>query len=310
MRYSLGVDLGGTKTLGALVDEQGTIHNRVRLATGSLAVSRFAGMIEDLLMSSPYPVDAIGLAVAGFVTYPAGRVAFAPNLDVDDREPGAKLARRFGLPVRVENDASAAAWAEHRCGAGQGARDMLMVTVGTGIGGGIVADGRLYRGSRGFAAEFGHVPVSLDGPQCGCGLQGCLEAMASGTALARMARERVEQWNGSELLRLAGGDPEAVTGEMVGEAARLADPLARELLRDLGYLLGVGLSGLAKALDPELIVVGGGVLREGEAILGPAREAFNARYRGQVDPPKLVSASLGNDAGVVGAALLAIEGLT
>ena len=187
---------------------------------------------------------------------------------------------------------------------------MLMLTVGTGIGGGMILDGRLYRGSRGFGAEFGHMPVTLDGPACNCGSHGCLEAVASGTALGRRARERVVDYPESEVLRLAHGKVEDITGAMVGKAADTYDPFAIELLWDLGTMLGVGLAGLAKAFDPELIVVGGGVLEEGESILGVAREELVARYKGQVDPPAVVSASLGNDAGVVGAAQLSLEAVS
>ncbi|HEX2149860.1 MAG TPA: ROK family protein [Actinomycetota bacterium] len=308
MRYSLGVDIGGTKILGAVVDEEGTILSKTRVPTDRAeGVDALPEAVDMFLADAEKPIEAIGLAVAGFVEYPSGRIAFAPNLSFSNPDIGEDLSREYGLPVVVENDANAAAWAENRFGAGRGSLNMLMVTVGTGIGGGIVADGRLYRGSRGFGAEFGHMPVSLDGPQCACGSRGCLEAVASGTALGRMARERAPEHLDSEVVRLANGKVQDITGAMVGKAADIRDPFAVELLWDLGTLLGVGLAGIAKALDPELIVVGGGVLEEGESILGAARDELIARYAGQVDPPALVSASLGNDAGVVGAAQLSLE---
>jgi glucokinase len=308
VRYSLGVDIGGTKILGAVVDEEGTIVSKTRVPTDRAeGVDALPEAIDRFLAEAEKPIEAIGLAVAGFVEYPSGRIFFAPNLSFSNPDIGEDISREYGLPVVVENDANAAAWAENRFGAGKGSRNMLMVTVGTGIGGGIIADGKLYRGSRGFGAEFGHMPVTLDGPPCNCGSNGCLESVASGTALGRMARERASEYPDSEVLRLAGGKVENVTGAMVGKAADIRDPFAVELLWDLGTLLGVGLAGLGKAFDPELIVVGGGVLEEGESILGAAREEVAARYKGQVDPPAVVSASLGNDAGVVGAAQLSLE---
>ncbi len=307
MRYTLGVDIGGTKILGAVVDEKGTILSKIRFPTDpSRGLDALPEAVDQFLAEAIQPIEAIGLAVAGFVDHPSGRVAFAPNLTFSNPAVGEDLAHEYGLPVVVENDANAAAWAENQFGAGKGTRHMLMLTVGTGIGGGIIADGNLYRGNRGYAAEFGHIPVSLDGPKCNCGSRGCLETMASGRALARMAQERAAKWPDSQVLRLAGGDAEHVTGAMVGEAADTRDPFAMELLADLGRWLGVGLTGLAHAFDPEVIVVGGGVLEEGEAVLGAARDELNENFRGRVDPPGVVSASLGNDAGVVGAAQLAL----
>ncbi|CAN5853855.1 ROK family glucokinase [soil metagenome] len=308
MRYSLGVDIGGTKILGAVVDEQGAIIGKTRVPTDRTeGVDALPEAVDLFLAEAQKPIEAIGLAVAGFVEYPSGRILFAPNLSFSNPDIGEDLSREYGLPVVVENDANAAAWAENRFGAGRGSRNMLMVTVGTGIGGGIIADGRLYRGSRGFGAEFGHIPVTLDGPACNCGSHGCFEAVASGRALGRMAQKRAGDFPDSEVARLAGGRVQNITGATVGKAADIRDPFAIELLWDLGTLLGVGLAGLAKAFDPELIVVGGGVLEEGESILAAAREEVVARYKGQVDPPAVVSASLGNDAGVVGAAQLSLE---
>lgn len=302
---SIGVDIGGTKVRGALVDDHGKIVLKIERRTDSeTGADEVPKLIAELLREST-EVLAIGVAVAGFIEQPSGRIAFAPNLAFHHPDLKGLIAQTSGLPILVENDANAAAWAEHKFGAGVGIDDMLMVTVGTGIGGGIVAGGRLYRGSRGFAAEFGHMPISIGGPQCACGNEGCLEAWASGTALGRMAQERSVGRDSSEVLKLAGGDPEKITGAMVGRAADTADPYALELLGELGARLGVGLAGLAKAFDPKLIVVGGGVSEEGEALLGPAREELARRFAGQVPPPTLVSAALGNDAGVVGAAHLA-----
>jgi glucokinase len=307
VRYAIGIDIGGTKARGALVDERGQI-----LLVGQRPTDPESGsdevplVIKELLEGSPSPVAAIGVAIAAFVEHPAGRIAFAPNLSFTNADLELTIAGSFGIPVVVENDANCAAWAEHLCGAGKGVRDMLMVAIGTGIGGGVIAEGRLYRGSRGFAGEFGHMPISIGGPRCSCGNAGCLEAWASGSALGRMARERAGGHEDSEVLRLARGVPDNITGAIVGAAADVHDEFALQLLNELGFRLGVGLSGLAKAFDPEMIVVGGGVSEEGELLLAAARAEMNLRFKDQVAPPILVSAALGNDAGVVGAALLAL----
>lgn len=307
MYYCLGIDVGGTKILGAVVDAEGRIVDKTRIATDpEKGLDALPEAVDRFLAEADKPISAIGLAVAGFIDHPSGRVALGPNLAFSNPDVGRDIAREYGLPVVVENDANAAAWAENRFGAGKGTRHMLMVTVGTGVGGGIVSDGKLLRGSRGYAAEFGHIPVAPGGPPCGCGARGCLETMASGTALARMARERAPEHPDSEVVRLAGGRIEALTGALVGKAADVRDPFALELLWDLGTWLGVGLTALAHCFDPELIVVGGGVAQEGESVLGGAREEMAERFRGRVAPPPLVSASLGNDAGVVGAAQLAL----
>lgn len=307
MRYAIGIDIGGTKARGALVDEEGRILLSVQRPTDPESGSdEVPQVIRELLETSSSPVSAIGVAIAAWVEHPSGRIAFAPNLSFTNADLERTIASGFGIPVLVENDANCAAWAEHRFGAGKGTMDMLMVTVGTGIGGGIVAGGRLYRGSRGFAGEFGHMPISLDGPRCACGNIGCLEAWASGSALGRLARERAAGHEDSEVMRLAGGVAENITGAVVGAAADVLDEFALELLSELGVRLGVGLAGLAKAFDPEMIVVGGGVSEEGELLLSAARDELASRFRDQVAPPILVSAALGNDAGVVGAAHLAL----
>lgn len=188
-----------------------------------------------------------------------------------------------------------------------GAKNMLMLTIGTGIGGGIVINDKLYRGSRGFAAEFGHMVGSVGGDLCPCGKQGCLEAMASGNALGRLAREAAPDRPESEVLRLAGGQPDRITGAIVGQAARNGDELALDLFKQIGRFLGLGLAGLAHAFDPQIIVLGGGVADTGEPFLRPAAEQLAERFQGLVPPPPVVPAKLGNDAGVVGAAALAAE---
>lgn len=300
------MDVGGTKVFGAIVDASGQILEQAEESTDPNVPSLAVGEVIDILIkSSPIPVEAIGLAVAGFVQKTTGRIVFAPNLRNMDADLAGSMSRKFAIPVVAENDANAAAWAEWRFGAGRGVQTMVMLTVGTGIGGGAILDGRLYRGSRGFACEFGHIVSDVNGHLCGCGRRGCLEAVASGTALARMAREQAGANMGSRVVDLAGGRTDEITGAMVGEAARMADPFALSLFSELGYLLGLGLAGLSYAFDPELIVIGGGVGEVGEPLIKPASDALAARFQDPVPPPRVVSAILGNHAGAIGAACLA-----
>lgn len=305
MNQAIGVDIGGTKVLAGLIDERGRILHRVGMATkpgqGTAtlieAIGRMAGRAE---------ADApIGVGAAGWVDL-GGSIDFAPNVDFERTELRAVIEAQTGRRVAVENDANAAAWAEASIGAGKAARRMLMLTVGTGIGGGIVLDGRLYRGSRGYAAEFGHITIEDGGPRCACGQSGCLEALASGSAIEREARA-ANLGQGSIALRLAGGDVAKITGVMVSEAADSGEEAAIAILGKAGYHLGVGLAVLAHCLDPDLIVIGGGAAEAGRTMLEPARAELARRFEGKPPPPKVVEARLGNDAGLIGAALLALN---
>jgi glucokinase len=210
--------------------------------------------------------------------------------------------------VVVDNDGNVAAWGEFRFGAARGSSNLLMVTVGTGIGGGIVADGRLFRGAHGFAAEIGHVIVEPNGPLCGCGNRGCWEQVASGRAIGRMGREAAAEHPESLIVELVGGDPQNVHGPAVTEAARRGDRMALGILSEVGRRLGEGIAGLVNVLDPELVVVGGGAAAAaGDLLLDPARRAFSDAVQAPEHRPSvpLVAAALGNDAGAIGAADLA-----
>jgi glucokinase len=215
----------------------------------------------------------------------------------------------IGLPTVVENDNNAAAWGEHRFGAGRGRRHLLFVGVGTGIGGGIIIDGALLRGAHGFAAEIGHFVVQPDGERCGCGNRGCWETVASGTAISREAREAVTRHAHSRIAELAGGDPRRATGATVTQAANDGDPAARGILAEVGHRLGEGIGGLVNILDPELVIVGGGAAQAGDLLLEPARMAFRATVEAPDHRPTvpIVQAELGPDAGVIGAATLALD---
>ena len=236
-------------------------------------------------------------------------VLVAPNLAWRAEPLRDAVQRRIGLPVVVENDANAAAWAEHRYGAGRGVSHLVVVTVGTGIGGGIVVDGQLYRGRFGIGAEFGHVQVVAAGRRCGCGQHGCWEQYCSGRALLHEAREiaDVQRAYGARLLELGGGRPEGIEAVEVTQAAREGDPAALDCFEEVGAWLGQGLADLAAVLDPGAFVVGGGVADAGELLLAPARRVFAERLTGTASRPhaEIRLAELGNEAGLVGAADLA-----
>lgn len=311
MSLAIGVDVGGTKVAAGVVDEEGRILAHVRRPTPSHSPDDVEHTIADVVaeLRKEHEVVAVGIGAAGFIDAERANVLFAPNLAWRDEPLRKDVGALLDLPVVVENDANAMAWAEHRFGAGRGNGHVVCVTVGTGIGGGIVLDGRLYRGRWGIGAEFGHMQVVPDGRRCGCGQSGCWEQYCSGRALVREAREVADVWPGlgARLLELGGGFPEGITGPAVTQAAREGDPAALECVRIIGEALGQGLADLAALLDPGVFVVGGGVADAGELLLGPAREVFAQHLTGGPYRPHapIVLASLGNDAGLVGAADLA-----
>lgn len=306
-----GVDVGGTKILGGVVDESGQVVEQVRVESPASDAEAIERAIEELVndLRSRHEISGVGVGGAGYVDKARARVMFAPNLAWRDVDLKADLEELIEVPVIVENDANAAAWAEFVFGAGQDVDDLLMVTVGTGVGGGIVQDGELVRGAFGVAAEVGHMRVVPDGIGCGCGNHGCLEQYASGSALVREVRAaaRAGSPEARVVLERAGGDPDAITGPLVTAAARDGDPFAVEQLAVVGRWLGEGLASLGAVLDPAVIVVGGGVSEAGELLLGPTREAFAAHLpgRGKRPMPQIREAQLGNEAGLIGVADLA-----
>lgn len=313
MRLTCGVDIGGTKIAGGVVDAAGNLLAQSRVSSPATDPGAIRDAVVGLVagLRADHDVAAVGVGAAGYVAADRSTVLFAPNIAWRDEPLGEALARRIDLPVVVENDANAAAWGEYRFGAGRSSahvRHQLMVTVGTGLGGGVVADGRLLRGGFGVAAEVGHLCLVRDGALCGCGNRGCFEAYASGTALVRNAREAATGSPlGAGLLARAGGDAEAITGPLIAGAAAEGDGLAREQVEQLGHWLGHGLASLASVLDPELIVIGGGVSETGELLLEPARRTFRRQLSGRGHRPEaeIRLAELGAAAGVVGAADLA-----
>jgi glucokinase len=308
---TIGVDVGGTKVAAGLVDEDGTILRRTRRPTPSSTPEDVEDVIAACVneLSTDVEVEAVGIGAAGFVTADRSTVLVAPNLSWRDEPLRAGVGERVGLPVVVENDANAAAWGEYRYGAGRGEQHLVLVTVGTGIGGGIVLGGSLYRGRFGIGAEFGHMQVLPGGRRCGCGQHGCWEQYCSGRALLHEAREiaDVRRVYGKRLLELGGGRPEGIEAIEVTQAAREGDPAALDCFDEIGRWLGQGLADLAAVLDPGAFVIGGGVSEAGELLLAPARAAFVARLSGTGLRPhaEVRLAELGNDAGLVGAADLA-----
>jgi glucokinase len=308
-RTVIGIDLGGTKVAGIVMDADGTVISRHERATpdGNSAVVMDAVHTTVALIRAESEPVAIGVGSAGMVDFAAGAVAFAPNLPFRDVPIRDLVADRSGLPCVMDNDANAAAWGEFRFGAGQGSRHMLLVTVGTGIGGGVVWNGALYRGAHGFAAEIGHVIVEPGGPSCGCGNRGCWEQVAGGKALDRMGAAEAGARPDGAIARLAGGGE--VKGAHVTEAADRGDRAALDIVEEVGRRLGEGLAGLVNILDPDTIVVGGGVAEAGDLILAPARRAFVGAVEGADHRPDvpIVLAALGNEAGAIGAAALALD---
>ena len=311
MSYTIGVDVGGTKVAAGVVDEEGKVLVSTRRPTPSESPDHVEETIAALIteLRREYDVEAVGIGAAGFVDAERSTVLFAPNLVWRGEPLRDDIAARVGLPVVVENDANAAAWAEYRFGAGRDASDLVCVTVGTGIGGGIVLDGQLYRGRFGIGAEFGHKRVVPDGRRCGCGQRGCWEQYCSGRALLHEAREiaDVQPEYGARLLARGGGEPEGIEAFEVTQAAREGDPAAVACFEEVGRWLGQGLADLAAVLDPSLFVVGGGVADAGELLLAPARRTFAEQLTGTGHRPLagIRLAELGNEAGLVGAADLA-----
>jgi glucokinase len=307
----VGVDVGGTSTKGAVVSLQGEIVARAERPTDIHAGTKtIIAVAEDLLSRGKdveVEIAAIGVGAAGFVDAGTGSITFSPNLTYDDPQVAEALRGRVGLPVIVDNDANAAAWGERTFGCAKGCDDVSLVTLGTGVGSGFIAGGRLIRGATGAGAELGHTIVDPGGPKCGCGLRGCLEQLASGTAIARMAREAADNDPDSLIFTLA-GSLAAVRSEHVSQAAAENDVTACAVLQRAGRSLGIGLSNVVNLFDPQVIVLGGGLVQVGEPYLGPARDQlFKMTTEQHRRPKRLDVTSLGHDAGILGAAALAFD---
>jgi glucokinase len=308
---TIGVDIGGTKAAAGVVDDEGNLLASVRRHTPSTDANEIEDTIADVVaeLRKDHDVSAVGIGAAGFIDADSSVVLFAPNLAWRNEPLRDEVFKRIGLPVVVENDANAAAWGEVRFGAGRGERDAVMVTIGTGIGGGIILDGRLFRGEFGIAAEMGHMQVVPNGRRCGCGQRGCWEQYGSGRALVREARDiaAFHPDTAQALLALGDGTADGITGPHVTQAAKAGDAAAIEAFDHVGRWIGVGLANLALTLDPSTFLVGGGVSEAGDLLLEPIKSAFLSRLPGASYRPiaDIRLAELGNDAGVIGAADLA-----
>lgn len=314
-KLAIGIDIGGTKVAGGLVDEEGAVIARARRDTPHRSTAPhvvedvIVDAVDELLSKSDQTPVAIGIGAAGFVSSDRATVVFAPHLSWRHEPLREALRRRIELPVYVDNDANASCWAEWRFGAVRGESHVVMVNLGTGIGGAVLTDGRMERGKFGIAGEFGHMQVVPDGHRCECGNRGCWEQYASGNALVREARTLIAANSpvAADLAAMVDGEPSRLTGPMITEAARGGDPIAAELLAEIGTWLGVGLANLANAFDPGSFVIGGGVSAAGPMLLDPARASFRRHLSGRGYRPeaRIVKAELSNEAGLVGAADLA-----
>jgi len=308
---AIGVDLGGTKMLvGVLAPTGEVVHRRVVSSSGMNAEQVMGALDLELsgALEARPGVAAIGLGVPCTLDREDGRCINAVQLQMQDVPIRAEVHERFGLPVSVDNDANTAVLAEHRRGAAMGATNVVMLTIGTGIGGGLIIDGQLYRGTTGAAAELGHVVVDINGPPCqgSCPNHGCIESIASGTALGLEAIAAAEQ-NEDSALGQAARQGQIVDGRLVTELAHGGDPVSIEVVALVGKRLGAALSGLANIFDPDVILLGGGVMAAGELLLGPAREEFRSRALPPQNTIPIRAAALGAEAGMIGSAVLALE---
>jgi glucokinase len=310
----IGVDLGGTKLLAGTVDSRLDVHHRAyrlhRPDDAAAVIDQLVEAVQEAIEAATEEVLAVGVGVPALVDPETGVALDSNHLPLRGVSVRDLLAERLGLPVVVDNDGNVALLAEHRAGAAKGASHAAMLTLGTGIGGALLVDGRLVRGASGAAGELGHIVVDLDGPPCpgNCPSRGCLEAVASGSALAVEGDRAIARDPSSALARAeAAGRP--VTGALVTELAHDGDPAALAAIEVIGRRLGVGLASIANALNPEVIVIGGGVIAAGELLLGPAREELAARALPPIaEAVRIEPARFGAESGALGAALLARAG--
>ncbi|MBA2344613.1 MAG: ROK family protein [Rubrobacter sp.] len=303
---AIGVDVGGTKIAVGIVSADGELLDEVRQPTPHTSkrlIEALAGAIQEV--GNGHEVGGVCLAVPGNILATENRVIYSPNLHAiegvalkDELEP------RIGLPLTVENDANAAAWGEFRFGAGSDVDHLVFITLGTGVGGGVITHGVLMRGAQGAGGELGHTTIQATGPRCSCGNRGCLEAMASGTAIRRRAREVAIEKPGSALNRLA--STREILGEDVTRLAEGGDEAALSVLEEAGVWLGIGLAGFVNVFNPEVVAIGGGVVEAGDLILNPARREIQLRARSPArDLAEIRVATLGAKSGILGAAALA-----
>ena len=306
---AIGIDIGGTKVLGGVVTGTGEILATARRDTpregGRALTEAIANVATEL--AQQYPVDSIGVSAAGFISSDRQTMLATPNIsNWNGVNLVAELTEILDKKIALENDANAAAWGEFKFGAGRGRNDLMMLTLGTGVGGGLILDGSVFRGAFGIGAELGHIRIVPEGQLCGCGIRGCLEQYASGSALMRHAREAIDASPllARNLLDRGDGTIEGLRGSDITEAARDGDPVAIAAFNTMATYLGAGIASLCAVIDPSCVVLGGGVIDAGELFLGPTRDAALRLipFSGKHPYPDIVAAELGNHAGLVGVA--------
>jgi glucokinase len=311
----IGVDLGGTKVLAGAVDGEQQVHHRSQRRVRDLEqvelLEAITDAVEEARAAAPNAPDAVGFGIPSLIDQEHGTAVMSVNLPIADMAFRDVMSERLDLPVFMDNDGNVAALAEHRYGAARGARHSLMLTVGTGIGGGLILNDELFRGATGSGAELGHMVIDQDGPPCqgNCPNRGCLEAVASGTALMREARALAPERPGSAIEKVVAEGRE-LTGPLVTELAHDGDEAAREVITVIGTRLGVGIANYVNIFNPEVVVIGGGVIAAGDLLLQPARDEVAVRaLRPNKDIVRIVPAHFGNEAGMLGAAALAFDGI-
>jgi glucokinase len=306
---AIGIDIGGTKVLGGVVTSSGEILATARRDTpreGGRALTEAIAKVATELVQQ-YPVDSIGVSAAGFISSDRQTMLATPNIsNWNGVNLVAELTEILNKKIVLENDANAAAWGEFKFGAGRGRSDLMMLTLGTGVGGGLILGGSVFRGAFGIGAELGHIRIVPEGQLCGCGIRGCLEQYASGSALMRHAREAIDASPllAHNLLDRGDGTIEGLRGSDITEAARDGDPVAIAAFNTMATYLGAGIASLCAVIDPSCVVLGGGVIDAGELFLGPTRDAALRLipFSGKHPYPEIVAAELGNHAGLVGVA--------
>ena len=312
-----GVDIGGTKILAGVANARGEMLSQDYRPTQpergvEVGVGRIVAAIEGATQAaglSLSQLSGVGVAIAGLVDSGAGILITSPNMPGWQKVPlAALIGHSLGLDAYILNDASAAVLGEQQYGAGREVANLVYITVSTGIGGGIITDGKLYVGAGGFAGELGHMTIEADGPPCACGSRGCLETLASGTAMAREAQERIERGEQSSLIQKVGGDTGRITARDIAVAARRGDLLARQVIARAADYLGIGLANIVNIFNPELIIIGGGVAKMGKLLLAPAVRTMRAMaFPEPTAQVRVVRAQLGDRAGVLGAVAFALQ---
>lgn len=310
--FSIGIDIGGTKILGGVVDQNGVVLRELRVASPAANPDKMVEVVAELIvsLSTEHEIAAVGVAAAGFMDKKREQILYAPNLNWRNEPLRERIRDRIGRDLIIENDANAAGWAEFRFGAAQNQDSMVMLTLGTGVGGAVVTDGKLMSGGFGIAGELGHITVVDDGEPCGCGRRGCLEQYSSGSALLREAKKLADSKSDSgkllaELREQAG----SLSGHEVYQAVLQGDPGTMELVETAAQRLGQGMASIVAVLDPEVFVIGGGLSELGDVILDPIRKEFERQLpaRGFRPVAEISLAQFSNHAGVVGAADLAMQ---